>query len=196
MEGVERRVGAGRNLHVEAREEMFERYVVPELEVLMRVALSLVNQIADAEDLVQDTLLRAYRSVDRFDGRHARAWLLTIMRNANKNRTRRQRPRLLDDSEYVDTVPAADSANPDQAVDSRFDSCVEKAMSALTQNFQEVLTLVDIDGLSYAEAATVLGVPTGTVMSRLHRARKTIRNRLAATGLDHERRAGRGGEKN
>lgn len=175
---------------------MFERYVVPELEVLMRVAMSLVNQVADAEDLVQDTLLRAYRSVDRFDGRHARAWLLTIMRNANKNRTRRKRPRLLDDSEYVDTVPAADSANPEQAVDDRFDSCVEKAMSALTQNFQEVLMLVDIDGLSYSEAATVLGVPTGTVMSRLHRARKTIRNRLAATGLDHERRAGRGGEKN
>lgn len=186
-------MGADRNVRVEVREAMFERYVVPELEVLMRVAISLVNQVADAEDLVQDTVLRAYRSVDRFDGHHARAWLLTIMRNANKNRSRRRRPKLLEDSEYVDTVPASESANPETKVDDGFDSCVEHAMAALSKDFQEVLTLVDIDGLSYAEAATVLGVPTGTVMSRLHRARKTIRNRLAATGLDSERKTGTGG---
>lgn len=185
-------MGADRNMRLEAREAMFERYVVPELEVLMRVAVSLVNQVADAEDLVQDTLLRAYRSVDRFDGHHARAWLLTIMRNANKNRARRRRPRLLEDPDSAAAVPDLESANPATRVDQRFDACVESAMAALSRDSREVLTLVDIDGLSYAEAATVLGIPPGTVMSRLHRARKSIRNRLAATGLDSERRTGTG----
>lgn len=83
---------------------------------------------------MQETLLRAYRSIDRFDGRHPRAWLLTILRNANVNRTRRRRPTLF-------------------------------------------------DGLSYQETADVLEMPIGTVMSRLHRARRRMREQLATEGL-------------
>ena len=76
-----------------SRGTAFERYVLPELDVLLRVARSLTHNAADAEDLVQETLIRAHRSIDRFDGRHPRAWLLTILRNANVNRARRRRPR-------------------------------------------------------------------------------------------------------
>ena len=80
-----------------ASADAFERYVLPEVEVMLRVARSLTRNHADAEDLVQDTMLRAYRAIDRFDGRHPRAWLLTILRNTHINRNRRRRPELLRD---------------------------------------------------------------------------------------------------
>jgi RNA polymerase sigma-70 factor (ECF subfamily) len=75
----------------------FQRYVVPEIPALLRVAQSLTSNAHDAEDLVQDTMLRAYRAIDRFDGEHARAWLFTILRNTHVNRNRKRRPGLLDD---------------------------------------------------------------------------------------------------
>jgi RNA polymerase sigma-70 factor (ECF subfamily) len=174
-------------------EQRFSQYVLPELEPLMRLALSLTGQLADAEDLVQDTLLRAYRSIERFDGQYPRAWLFTIMRRVQSNNYRRRRPVLLDDPETVSRiagVSAADEGDPAQrAADSTFDAVVQAAFSALPAKHQDVLRLVDIGGLSYAEAAQVLEVPTGTVMSRLHRARARIRRPLAAAGLAPKRRA-------
>jgi RNA polymerase sigma-70 factor (ECF subfamily) len=171
-----------------AREQAFARYVLPEVEVLLRVALSLTAQPADAEDLVQETLLRAYRSADRFDGRHPRAWLLTIMRNAEVNRHRRRRPHLLEDPDTdLDRLAVAPSGAPptpeEVVVGEQFDEVVDSAFAALPRQHQQVVRLVDVDGLTYAEAARLLGVPEGTVMSRLHRARKRIRSRLAAAGL-------------
>lgn len=170
-----------------SREERFQAFVVPELEVLLRVALTLSSQPADAEDLVQDTLLRAYRAIGTFDGAHPRAWLLTIMRNTAASRGRRRRPQLLDDPERIGELPPAGAAaelTPEQAVMEReFDTAVESALATLPEKFQRVVRLVDVDGLSYAEAAELLSVPVGTVMSRLHRARARIRAYLAAAGL-------------
>lgn len=165
----------------------FERYVLPELEVMMRVAQSLTRNRADAEDLVQDTLVRAYKAIERFDGRFPRAWLLTILRNTHINRNRRRRPELLRDPdtqlERLAQSPESDEASqPDRFVDLEFDADLEVALAGLTAPFAEVIELVDIDGLAYAEAAEVLGVPIGTVMSRLHRARKKIREQLRRTG--------------
>jgi RNA polymerase sigma-70 factor (ECF subfamily) len=173
-----------------SRLEAFEAYVVPEVEVLYRVARSLTGQHADAEDLVQDTLLRAFRSVDRFDGRRPRAWLLTILRNAEHNRHRRQRPVLLDDPDDVTEVAAAGLApGPEElVVDSAFDDSVERAFLALPDRYRQAVALVDVDGLSYADAAVLLDVPVGTVMSRLHRGRVRIRNALAADGVAPRRR--------
>lgn len=160
----------------------FTRYVVPELEVMLRVARSITGNPTDADDLVQDTLMRAYRSIDRFDGRYPRAWLLTIMRNAQINRVRRKRPTLLRDPEATLAVVAntdSDGQTPESAVlDQTFDSAVERALKAIPAQFREAIYLVDIDGLSYNEAAAVLDVPVGTIMSRLHRGRKLIRNDL------------------
>ena len=79
------------------REMAFRQYVLPEIDVMYRVAMSLTRNKADAEDLVQDSLVRAYKAVDRFDGRYPLAWLLTILRNTQINRTRRRRPELLND---------------------------------------------------------------------------------------------------
>ena len=166
----------------------FERYVLPEVEVMLRVARSLTRHQADAEDLVQDTLIRAYKAIDRFDGRHPRAWLLTILRNTHINRNRRQRPELLRDPD-VQLERAAQSAavdeasRPDRFVDLAFDAEVEAALNSLSTTFGEVIELVDINGLTYAEAAEVLDVPVGTVMSRLHRGRKKIREHLRASGV-------------
>lgn len=174
-------------------EQRFSRYVLPELEPLMRLALSLTGQLADAEDLVQDTLLRAYRSIDRFDGEHPRAWLFTIMRRIQVNNYRRRRPVLLADHETMDRVAEVgrvDDGDPERrVVGNTFDTVVQAAFSALPARYQDVLQLVDIGGLSYAEAAQVLQIPTGTVMSRLHRARSRIRQPLAAAGLAPQRRA-------
>lgn len=169
-----------------AHKEAFDRYVVPEIEVLYRVARSITRNPTDAEDLVQDTMLRTYRAILRFDGRHPRAWLLTIMRNAQINRVRRKRPELLRDPDAaMERLADEDSADlgPEAiVVESQYDAAVEKAVDALPEKFRSVVELVDIQGLSYAEAAEIMGVPTGTVMSRLHRARTRIRKHLESSG--------------
>lgn len=164
----------------------FERWVLPEVEVLLRVARSMTHNTHDAEDLVQETMLRAYRSIDRFDGRYPRAWLLTIMRNAEVNRHRRQRPSLLTAAQQTLPDPEADggATAESKVVDLTFDDAVEEAFEHLSPDFREVIELVDIGGLTYAEAAQVAGVPEGTVMSRLHRARGRVRTRLERRGYE------------
>lgn len=173
-----------------SRKQVYHEQVLPEVDVLLRVALSLTGQLADAEDLVQDTLLRAWRSFDTFDGRYPRAWLLTILRNAHVNGHRRQRPSLLRDPDATaeqHTADASPSAE-DSVLANRFDDIVEAALDTLPDTFRQVVVLVDVDGLSYAEAARLLDVPEGTVMSRLHRGRAKIRQQLAAAGLAPRRR--------
>lgn len=176
-----------------ARQELYSRCVLPEVEVLLRVAQGMVDQPADAEDLVQDTLLRAWRSLDTFDGRYPRAWLLTILRNTHINRNRRQRPVLLYDPDRTferrRDSPAEMPSAEEVVVDETFDAGVEAAVAALPETFREVLLLVDVHGLSYAAAAQVLDVPEGTVMSRLHRGRSRIRSNLTQAGLVPRRRS-------
>ncbi|MBA2809101.1 RNA polymerase sigma factor [Streptomyces acidicola] len=175
----------------EVRDKAFAKFVLPEVEVLLRVAMTLTAQPADAEDLVQETLLRAYRAIGRFDGEHPRAWLLTIMRRAEINRHRRRTPRLLDDPDAdLDRLSSAGVVeSPEELVlGESFDAVVGAALAALPDKHKQVVRLVDIGGLSYGEAAQVLDVPEGTVMSRLHRARKRIRTQLVAAGLAPKRR--------
>ena len=168
-------------------DERFAMFVLPEVEVLLRVARTLTPDYADAEDLVQDTLIRAYRGIDGFDGAHPRAWLLTILRNTQINRTRRRRPELLDDPDRT-MATVADTSADGQSVEAlvvgaTFDAVVEDAFRSLPDAFRRAVELVDINGLSYAEAAGVTGVPVGTIMSRIHRARRRMRDRLATAGL-------------
>lgn len=165
----------------------FEQYVVPELEVLYRVARSLSRGDADAEDLVQETVLRAYRAIERFDGRYPRAWLLTIMRNANINRARKKRPDLLSDPDltFEQTEGENDQDQRPEAliVEPVFEAVIEDAYRSLPDSFRQVVDLVDLNGLPYQEAADLLDIPVGTVMSRLHRARKRMRDQLVANGV-------------
>lgn len=179
-------MSAPRPAEDDARTAAFRRYVEPEVAVLYRVAVALTRHHADAEDLVQDTLLKAYRAADRFDGAHPRAWLLTILRNTHRNRGRTRLPALLHDDEHaaglLDRGGDARSAE-DIVVDAQFEAVVADALAALPAMHRTVVQLVDVDGLTYVEAALALGVPRGTVMSRLHRARARIRTRLVAAGL-------------
>ncbi len=169
------------------REVAFRTYVVPEIDVMYRVAMSLTRRKADAEDLVQDSLLRAYRAVDRFDGRYPRAWLLTILRNTHINRNRRRRPGLLHDPDTeldrLASTDADDDYDPEATVVAPvFDVAVSEALEALPPRFRIAVEMVDLAGLSYQEAAEQLDVPVGTVMSRLHRARRRMRSNLEDAG--------------
>lgn len=173
----------------EDAEARFARFVLPEIDVMYRVAMSLTRNHSDAEDLVQDTMLRAFRAIERFDGRHPRAWLLTILRNAQINRVRRKRPELLRDPDATMERLAQDGDRTveELVIDLGFDAEVEEAFSELPDIFREVVELVDIRGLSYQEAADNIGIPVGTVMSRLHRARKRIRTHLDESGFTARR---------
>lgn len=161
----------------------FDAFVGPHLPVLLRVAGSLCRNNHDAEDLVQDTLIRAFKGLDGFDGAYPRAWLLTIMRNANINRHRRQRPGLLHDA--VDLAGEVDRRNPpapsaeDVAATRAPAPWIADALRCLSPRHLHVVQLVDVGGLTYDEAAAALGIPAGTVMSRLHRARHRMRAHLA-----------------
>jgi RNA polymerase sigma-70 factor (ECF subfamily) len=162
--------------------------VEPEIEVLLRVARTTTSNQADAEDLVQETLLRAYRAINRFDGRYPRAWLLTILRNTNANLHRRQRPVTIGDWELLQTArPAFGRAALPGAEDSFMDhelhADLEAAVRALDPRFRAALILVDVHDLSYSQAAAVMGVPVGTVMSRLSRARDRVRTSLRFSPL-------------
>ena len=127
---------------------------------------------------------RAGRMSEGFDGAHPRAWLLTILRNAQVNRTRRRRPELLDDPEAALDRLATEGSGAEEpetvVVGETFDAVVAGALAARPDRFRRAVRLVDVDGLSYAEAAQVLGVPVGTVMSRLHYARKKLQEKLKA----------------
>jgi len=165
------------------RAHAFKTHVEPELEVLFRVALTITGSSADAEDVVQETLIRAFRSLDKFDGRHARAWLLTILRNTNMNMHRRRRPDLVEDWAVLgDARPAfgaSRQASAEESVlDDLFNEDLEAAVTSLDPRFRTVLLLVDVDRLTYAAAADALGVPVGTIVSRLNRARARVRAQL------------------
>lgn len=185
--GVERETG----LDSSERDRAFRDYILPELDVLLRVARRLTRRQADAEDLVQDTVLRAYRALHRFDGRYPRAWLLTIMRNTNINRIRKRQPVLLDDQDETFRQLSGDGADgrggaQDLAVEAIPDRRLLEALADLSDAHRQVVALVDIEGLSYRETAETLGIPIGTVMSRLHRARKRVRTALEDQGYDPE----------
>jgi RNA polymerase sigma-70 factor, ECF subfamily len=170
------------------RDSGFREHVLPELDVLLRVARRLTGSPDSAEDLVQETLIRAYRAVDRFDGRYPRAWLLTILRNTWKSMHRRARPQFADDPEEFLSRARARGADgrtgaEEQVVDASLDQRLAQALTDLAPIHQTVVLLVDVDGLSYQEAAKVLDVPVGTIMSRLHRARRKLRSRLEREGF-------------
>ncbi|WP_338748181.1 RNA polymerase sigma factor [Janibacter alittae] len=170
------------------RKARFREWVEPEIEILLRVAQSITANPADAEDLVQETLLRAYRAVDRFDGRHPRAWLLTILRHTNANMHRRRRPGTIGDWELVHAAQPAFGRSQlpsaeDDVVDQWLHEDLAAAIRALDPRFRATLILVDVHDLSYAETAAILGTPVGTVMSRLSRARQRVRRSLKSSPL-------------
>ena len=167
--------------------EAFELEMLPHIDAAYRLAWALTGQQQDAEDLVQDTFLRAFRGFSHYErGTNARAWLLTIMRRAflNKRRAARSRP-VTDPIESPDgtlDAPDTQTPGPEELVLRAFDrEVVLKALAGLPELSRSVLALVDLAGLRYAEAAQILQCPIGTVMSRLSRGRRELARRLQSS---------------
>jgi RNA polymerase sigma-70 factor (ECF subfamily) len=167
------------------RQRLFEEMVMTHLDALYRTALRLTSSREHAEDLVQETCLRAYRAFDRFDGRYARAWLFTILRNTHISHLRHngQAPHTVlyeedPPAEAEQRMPATASAE-DVALAHVLEEDLERALETLPEGMRLILMLAYVEELSYAEIARVLQCPLGTVMSRLYRARKLMEEQLS-----------------
>jgi RNA polymerase sigma-70 factor (ECF subfamily) len=158
----------------------FEQAVLPHLDAAYNLARWLTRNERDAEDIVQESYLRAFRFFTGFRGGDARAWLMRIVRNTCYTWLHANRP-LQEATEFDENLFSPDSRalNPEEAV-LRDDSCavVRKALEMLPPNFREVLILRELEGLSYKEIADITGMPAGTVMSSLSRARGRLRQVL------------------
>jgi RNA polymerase sigma-70 factor (ECF subfamily) len=167
-----------------ARRARFEQEMLPHLDALYRVALRLTRSEADADDLVQETMLKAFRGYDGFTpDTNAKGWLLTILRHAfiNEYRRRVRRPETmdLDTAEAVAAFPEGRPPDPEERFfDAIVDEAVLKAVDELPEAFREAVVLSDVEGLNYQETAQVLEVPVGTVKSRLFRGRRLLKARL------------------
>ncbi len=169
--------------------EAFDSEVLPHLDTLYANALRLTRSPSDAEDLAQETVLRAFRFHDRFEpGSNMKAWLLRIQYNAFVNRYRRITRERAVEKDGPDSTAGADVMSRD-ALRALTDPTgtvlrplvlreLEAALETLPDDQRTVVLLADVEELSYKEIAEVLGCPIGTVMSRLHRARRALRERL------------------
>src|SRR3954470_8569545 len=168
----------------EAKRTAFEREALPHLDTVYRVALRFTGEPARAHDLVQDTMLKAFRSWHRYEpGTNVRAWLLTILRNTfiNEYRKEKQRGPTVDIStaETFSLFNEVQEEDPEgQFFDQIVDDEVLKAIDKLPVEFRETLVLSDLEGMSYQEIADVTSVPVGTVKSRLFRARRALQRQL------------------
>jgi RNA polymerase sigma-70 factor (ECF subfamily) len=172
------------------RQERLESEALTHLDALYRTALRLSRNPQDAEDLVQETYLNAFRSLDRFEeGTNLRAWLFRILNNAfiSQYRRRKRRPSssLEDVTEYYLYDHLAEGGasprpeNPERDVLALLgDETVLEALEELPVEFRQVELLADVEGFSYREIADILGIPIGTVMSRLYRARRRLQKAL------------------
>lgn len=166
----------------------FESEVLPHSTRLFRLAMWLERNRADAEDAVQETMVQALRSFHRYQpGTNCRAWLITILQRIISNR-RRARGRSIVVSDPDDRIANAAAFVP-PVPQALTDETVLESLRRLPLMFQEVILLCDIEELSYKEAAEALGVPVGTVMSRLHRGRARLRDELGSTDVGPARPA-------
>jgi RNA polymerase sigma-70 factor (ECF subfamily) len=183
-----------RRLAEDARDRVrFEEEALDLADQVYRVARRMVSTREEAEDLMQETYARAFRSWRSFQpGTNLRAWLLRILTNLNIDRGRRvQRApdtQPLEEGDYF-LYNRLEEANPTRSDEERVDARLSQddavtALSAVPHDFRDVIVLVDIGDFSYNEAAQILDIPVGTVMSRLHRGRRILKRELADRAVD------------
>lgn len=160
----------------------FTREALSYVDSLYGTALRLTRRPADAEDVVQDTYLKAFRAAAQFRrGSNLKAWLFTILHNTYRNMRRHDGRNPVDvDSDYVEQAPQpANAYSPEQILTrATLDADLQAALDALPEAFRQAVWLRDVEELSYAEIAQVLDVPIGTVMSRISRGRRALFERL------------------
>ena len=158
----------------------FEEEMLPHLDAAYNLARWLMRNEQDAEDVVQESFLRAFRFFDSFRGGNARAWLLRIVRNTSY--TWLDQGRKMQGTEFDDELfgPDTNTVDPEEALlRSDRGRLLRQALEKLAMDYREVLILREIEGMSYKEISDVIGAPVGTVMSRLSRARDGLRRALA-----------------
>ena len=173
----------------ERRSPEFEKLVLEHLDMLYAVALRLTRNTTDAQDLTQNTVVKALRFHTRFEkGTYIKAWLLTILRNTfiNEYRSRARRPTFVELSGLETSTeqapdPEFNIAKPTDDVDELLellDDEVKEAVLALPPDFRDAVVMADLRDMSYKEIADIMQCPLGTVMSRLYRGRKILRDKL------------------
>jgi RNA polymerase sigma-70 factor (ECF subfamily) len=172
--------------------EAFRTVALPHLDAVARVARALAGRGADADDLVQETFLRAYRYWHTYDGESdCRRWLATICRNAYREICRRnERVVAMEDHELESLASARVHIEARTAgVDDMFTyldvgPAIERAIDALEEHYRQAVLLVDVEGFDYQEVADTLEIPIGTVRSRLYRGRRQLQEALLAYAID------------
>jgi RNA polymerase sigma-70 factor, ECF subfamily len=178
-----------------ALRERFERDVLPLLPNLYAAALRMTRNPADAEDLVQDTYLRAFRGFSGFkEGTNLKAWLYRILTNSfiNTYRKKQRQPQTVEGPDDLDEWYLFDKLGgrnvelsaETEVLDKIPDEAVKGALESLPENFRLPVLLADVEGFSYKEIAEIMDTPIGTVMSRLHRGRKALQKALWDTAKE------------
>src|SRR6266446_5309450 len=175
----------------------FAELATPFMSALYAAALRMTRNPSDAEDLVQETYLKAYRGFGGYEeGTNLKAWLYRILTNTfiNTYRSKKRRPMESDLEEVEDLylyrrlggleAAAAGRSAEDEVLDRFTDSDVKEALEALPEQFRMAVLLADVEGFSYKEIAEILDIPIGTVMSRLHRGRKALQKGLFEFGVE------------
>ncbi|MGA9120831.1 MAG: sigma-70 family RNA polymerase sigma factor [Bacteroidota bacterium] len=175
------------------KQKAFEGEALEHADLLYNYALRMTGNPADADDLVQETFLKAYRFWDRYEqGTNIRAWLFRILKNSYINRYRKEskEPSKVDYDDvqnFYSSIPTNVGAeeSPDVAFDRMLDDVVSSAVLNLPEDFRTVVILCDIEGLTYEEIAEFVDRPLGTVRSRLHRGRKLLQTKLTSYAREH-----------
>lgn len=162
-----------------ANRTRFEAQVLPHLDAAFRLALALSRSRSDAEDVVQEALLRAFRGIDRLRGTDAKAWLLTIVRNCfftARERLQKQAPLSLNEAARIEDLALPQEFEPESAsvLEDR-KLALGAVLNELSEEHREILVLREVEDMSYREIAVIANLPIGTVMSRLARARLAFR---------------------